>query len=154
MGGLERARGLVVFAEEALEQSAARDGHSGGEGGLLLVGVKANDGHRRSGAEVKRVNGFQQGLRETREFRIEFQVNARGEPGKAFQQAFNVRIRTNLFGVFVEGKTAGDFRKFAGEFAGHFAEVAKLGVVVLERPLIHWNDLPGMFGRSPGRWWS
>ena len=76
-----------------------------------------------------RIDGFEQGLREARKFGVELEVNAGGEPGEAFEQTFDVGIGTNLFGIAVEGETAGNLGVLASKFARHFAQVTEFGIV-------------------------
>ena len=58
-----------------------------------------------------RINRLKQGLRETRKFRIQFQVDARSQERKALEQPFDIRVGADILGISVQGQSAGDLGK-------------------------------------------
>jgi hypothetical protein len=84
------------------------------------------------------VNGLKEGLGEAGELGVEFEVDAGGEVGEAFEEALDVGVGADVLAGGVDGEAPGDFRVFSGELRRGLAEVAELVVVVVYETLIHW----------------
>jgi len=49
-----------------------------------------------------RINRFEQSLGKARELGFKFEMNARGQPGEAFQQPLDVGIRASFLGFRID----------------------------------------------------
>jgi hypothetical protein len=150
VSGLKDASGLFAFSEIALERGAARDGNPGRRGSLGGIDFEPDDGHGRDRREEMRINGLEESLGKAGELGIELEMNAGGEPGEAFEQAFDIGVGTDFAGIAVETEAAGDGGIFFGKLSRHLAEVAELGVIKIYETFVHRSILR-CNSRSAGR---
>ena len=92
-----------------------------------------------------RENCFEEVLGEIRKFRIEFQVDARCQKRKAFEEPLDVGVRAvDAF----DAQPGRDLRELPGEIGAGLPQVLKFPVVVRKESWIHGLDQP-----FPSRQW-
>jgi hypothetical protein len=128
------AGGCLPPAHGARQRRSARHQKAVVQRPLSRVWLELHHGHRRGRAEVVRAQHLEELLGELRKLGVDLELNARRQEGEAFEQTLDVRIRAF---ERVEPEPPGYLRKVPSELAAEIPQVAKLAIVIVEKPRIH-----------------